>query len=124
MEEPDEEYPFVLTTGRRYELYNTHTQTKYYPEKMKIKQTEETADIHPTDAEKLGLENGDVVEVSSRRGKLNVSVKVTDQVSPGLIFMSFHFSDVPTNMLTLNEFDPISGTAEYKACAVKIEKTM
>lgn len=124
MEEPDEEYPFVLTTGRRYELYNTHTQTKYYPEKMKIKQTEETVDIHPTDAEKLGLENGDVVEVSSRRGKLNVTVKITEQVTPGLVFMSFHFSDVPTNMLTLNEFDPISGTAEYKACAVKIEKTM
>ena len=53
---------------------------------------------------------------------VRVKVKVTEQVVPGLVFMSFHFSDVPTNVLTLNEFDPISGTAEFKACAVKVTK--
>lgn len=121
IERPDEEYPFTLTTGRRYELYNTHTQTNLYATGVKIKQTEETADIHPTDAEKLGIETGDLVEVSSRRGSVQVKAKVTDQVAPGLVFMSFHFEDVPTNVLTINEFDPISGTAEYKACAVKIK---
>jgi len=121
VELPDDEYPFTLTTGRRYESYNTHTQTKYYADGVKIKQTEETADIHPVDAEKLGIETGDIVEVSSRRGSLTVKAKVTDQVAPGLVFMSFHFSDVPTNVLTINEFDPISGTAEFKACAVNIK---
>ena len=121
IEMPDEDYPFTLTTGRRYESYNTHSQTRYYPENVKIKQTEETVDIHPEDAAKLGIQDGEVVEVSSRRGSLKVKAMVTDQVVPGLVFMSFHWSEVPTNVLTINEFDPISGTAEFKACAVSIK---
>lgn len=120
VELPDEDYPFTLTTGRRYESYNTHTQTRFYASGVKIKQTEESLDIHPDDAAKLGIETGELVEISSRRGSLQVKVKVTEQVAPGLVFMSFHFSDVPTNVLTINEFDPISGTAEFKACAVNI----
>nr|WP_231505720.1 molybdopterin dinucleotide binding domain-containing protein [Bacillus sp. EB01] len=120
LELPDEEYPFTLTTGRRYESYNTHTQTRHYAPGVKIKQTEETVDIHPSDAEKLGIENGDLVHVSSRRGELTVKCKVTEQVVPGLVFMSFHWHETPTNVLTLNEYDPISGTAEFKACALAI----
>ncbi len=122
LEIPDEQYPFTLTTGRRYESYNTHTQTRHYAPGVKIKQTEETLDIHPEDALALKVSDGELVRVSSRRGTLDVKVKITDQVVPGLVFMSFHWSEVPTNVLTLNEFDPISGTAEFKACAVKIEK--
>ncbi len=122
LEMPDEEYPLTLTTGRRYESYNTHTQTRHYASGVKIKQTEETVDMHPDDAAKLGVESGEIVEVASRRGAVRVKVKVTEQVAPGLVFMSFHFIDVPTNVLTLNEFDPISGTAEFKACAVKVTK--
>lgn len=121
IEQPDEDYPFTLTTGRRYEAYNTHSQTKYYADGVKIKQTEETLDIHPKDANDLGIEDGDLVEVSSRRGKLKVKAKITEQVVPGLVFMSFHWSEVPTNVLTLNEYDPISGTAEFKACAVSVK---
>nr|WP_316570052.1 molybdopterin dinucleotide binding domain-containing protein [Neobacillus sp. YIM B06451] len=121
LELPDEEYPFTLTTGRRYESYNTHTQTRYYAAGVKIKQTEETIDIHPEDAAKLRIADGDVVRVSSRRGELTVKSKVTEQVVPGLVFMSFHWHETPTNILTLNEYDPISGTAEYKACAVAIQ---
>ena len=121
LEQPDEDYPFTLTTGRRYESYNTHTQTRHYASGVKIKQTEETLDIHPEDAVKLRIADGDIVRVSSRRGTLTVKAKVTEQVVPGLVFMSFHWSEVPTNVLTLNEYDPISGTAEFKACAVKIE---
>lgn len=120
LELPDEEYPFLLTTGRRYESYNTHAQTRHYAAGVKVKQTEETVDIHPRDAAALGIENGDVVEVKSRRGELKVKAKITEQVVPGLVFMSFHWREVPTNVLTLNEYDPISGTAEYKACAVSI----
>jgi formate dehydrogenase (NADP+) alpha subunit len=121
IELPDEEYPFTLTTGRRYESYNTHFQTRYYAPGVKVKQTEETLDIHPLDAEKLGIEEGSLVKVWSRRGSLQVKAKVTEQVVPGLVFMSFHWREVPTNVLTINEFDPISGTAEFKACAVNIK---
>lgn len=121
LEQPDEQYPFTLTTGRRYESYNTHTQTRHYAAGVKIKQTEETLDIHPDDAKKLNISDGEMVRVSSRRGTLTVRAKITEQVVPGLVFMSFHWSEVPTNVLTLNEYDPISGTAEFKACAVKIE---
>jgi formate dehydrogenase alpha subunit len=122
LELPDEEYPFTLTTGRRYESYNTHSQTRHYAAGVKIKQTEETVDIHPDDATVLGIADGEVVQVRSRRGELLVKAKITEQVVPGLVFMSFHWSETPTNMLTLNEYDPISGTAEYKACAVAISK--
>nr|WP_307197014.1 molybdopterin dinucleotide binding domain-containing protein [Neobacillus niacini] len=122
LELPDQEYPFTLTTGRRYESYNTHSQTRYYAAGVKVKQTEETVDIHPDDAQALGITDGDVVEVRSRRGELKVKAKITDQVVPGLVFMSFHWSETPTNVLTLNEYDPISGTAEYKACAVAISR--
>ncbi len=121
LEIADSNYPFILTTGRRYEAYNTHTQTRFYAEGVKIKQTEETLDLHPKDAVSLGINEGDLVEVSSRRGTLTVKVKLTEQVVPGLVFMSFHWSEAPTNVLTLNEYDPISGTAEFKACAVHIK---
>jgi formate dehydrogenase (NADP+) alpha subunit len=122
LELPDDEYPFTLTTGRRYESYNTHSQTRHYATGVKIKQTEETVDIHPEDALNLGIVDGEVVQVRSRRGELTVKAKVTEQVVPGLVFMSFHWSETPTNVLTLNEYDPISGTAEYKACAVAISR--
>ncbi|MEH7354526.1 molybdopterin dinucleotide binding domain-containing protein [Neobacillus drentensis] len=122
LELPDAEYPFTLTTGRRYESYNTHTQTRHYAAGVKVKQTEETVDIHPDDAAALGITEGEVVQVRSRRGELEVKAKITEQVVPGLVFMSFHWSETPTNVLTLNEYDPISGTAEYKACAVAISK--
>lgn len=122
LELPDKDYPFTLTTGRRYESYNTHSQTRHYASGVKVKQTEETLDIHPDDATALGIMDGEVVRVRSRRGELEVKAKVTEQVVPGLVFMSFHWSETPTNVLTLNEYDPISGTAEYKACAVAIER--
>jgi anaerobic selenocysteine-containing dehydrogenase len=70
----------------------------------------------------LGIEDGEIVKVRSRRGELSVKAKVTEQVVPGLVFMSFHWRETPTNVLTLNEFDPISGTAEFKACAVAISR--
>lgn len=122
IEQPDKDYPFTLTTGRRLESYNTHTQTRHYASGVKLKQAEETVDIHPKDAARLKIEDGEVVEVLSRRGSLSVKAKITEQVVPGLVFMSFHWSEVPTNVLTINEYDPISGTAEFKACAVNIRK--
>jgi predicted molibdopterin-dependent oxidoreductase YjgC len=121
VEMPDEEYPFQLTTGRRLAFHNTGTMTQDY---KKVKDNEELLEVCEEDAQKHGIEDGDPVRVSSRRGTVEaVTARVTDRVRPGLLFMGYSFPDqVPTNVLTINAIDPQSGTAELKACAVKIEK--
>jgi formate dehydrogenase alpha subunit len=118
---PDGEYPLQLTTGRRLSFYNTGVQTADYG--AKVKGQEESVEISPEDAAKLGIATGDLVRVASRRGSVEVKAQVTDRSREGIVFLSFHFSEqVPTNILTINSSDPIAGTAEFKACAVKIEK--
>ena len=121
VEMPDEEYPYQLTTGRRLAFHNTGTMTQDY---KKVKDNEELLEICEEDAEEHGIEDGGFVRVSSRRGTVEaVKARVTDRVRPGLLFMGYSFPDqVPTNVLTINAIDPQSGTAELKACAVKIEK--
>jgi len=120
VEMPDEGYPYQLTTGRRLAFHNTGTMTQSY---KKVKDPEELLEICEEDARKLGIEDGDFVRVSSRRGTVpKVKARVTDRVRPGLLFLGYSFPDqVPTNVLTINAVDPQSGTAELKACAVKIE---
>jgi predicted molibdopterin-dependent oxidoreductase YjgC len=120
VEMPDEEYPYQLTTGRRLAFHNTGTMTQDY---KKVKDPEELLEICEEDARKLGIEDGDFARVSSRRGTVpKVKARVTDRVRPGLVFLGYSFPDqVPTNVLTINAVDPLSGTAELKACAVKIE---
>jgi predicted molibdopterin-dependent oxidoreductase YjgC len=120
VEMPDEEYPFQLTTGRRLAFHNTGTMTQSY---KKVKDPEELLEICEEDAQKLGIEDGDFARVGSRRGTVPaVKARVTDRVRPGLVFLGYSFPDqVPTNVLTINAVDPLSGTAELKACAVKIE---
>lgn len=119
VEMPDEEYPFLLTTGRRLAFYNTGTMTQDY---KKVKDAEELLEITEEDAGKLGVEDGEVVMVGSRRGAINVKARITDKVSPSLVFLGYHFPEqAPVNQLTINAVDPRSGTAEFKACAVKVE---
>jgi formate dehydrogenase major subunit len=84
--------------------------------------SEETVDISPADARTLGIAHGERVRVKSRRGEVTVKARVTDQVPPGMVWMAFHFREACANWLTNPAFDPVSQTAEYKACAVKIEK--
>jgi formate dehydrogenase major subunit len=121
VETPDEEFPYQLTTGRRLAFHNTGTMTQDY---KKVKDNEELLEICEEDAQEHGIEDGDAVRVSSRRGTVEaVTARVTDRVRPGLLFMGYSFPDqVPTNVLTINAIDPQSGTAELKACAVSIEK--
>ena len=83
---------------------------------------EELIEISPDDAKKLKVEDGDYVKVSSRRGEVKVKAKVTNRSQKGNVFMTFHHADALTNILTSEHKDPITGTPEYKACAVKIEK--
>jgi formate dehydrogenase major subunit len=120
-EEPDQEYPFLLSTGRRLYHYHTRTQTGR-SEGLNDLLPEETADISVEDAADLGINNGDQVKVSSRRGAVTLRAKVTDQVPKGMVWMAFHFREACSNWLTNPAFDPATLTAEYKVCAVNVEK--
>ena len=119
VETPDDEYPFTLTTGRRLESYNTGVQTGGYASPL---HRGETVDMSPEDAERLGVERGDLVRVTSRRGTIEAPVWIDRGLRSGVVFMTLHFpDDVATNLLTINATDPRSGTAEFKACAVRVE---
>ena len=119
LDELNEEFPLRLTTGRRLEEYNTGVQTRAYASPAR---RGETIDVSPEDAGRLGLSEGQQVRVRSRRGCLVVPVHIDRRLRPGLTFMTFHFpDDVPTNTLTSDEVDPLVGTAEFKATAIRIE---
>jgi predicted molibdopterin-dependent oxidoreductase YjgC len=79
-------------------------------------------EIHPRDAEKLQVKNGTCVKVSSRRGEIEIAVRITEKVKEGSVFIPFHFRESPANVLTNPAVDPIAKIPEYKVCAVKIEK--
>ena len=118
-EEPDEQYPLLLTTDRSlYHFHGTMTRRVYG---LNVLEKEEQLKIHPEDASRLGITDGAVVRVSSRRGELNTKVKITDQCPPGIVSMTFHFAETPTNMLTCCELDPVAKTPATKVCAVRIE---
>ena len=122
MEEPDAEYPLFLTTGRRRSTYHTGTQTGR-AKGFDALVPHEMAEINPSDAVMLGIGDGEVVRVSSRRGSLDVHAKVTDRSPVGAVFMAFaHPDSAPTNVLTNDAYDFITETPEFKACAVRVEK--
>jgi len=119
VERPDAEYPFQLTTGRRLDSYNTGVQTGGYASPLR---RGETLNLSPEDAERLGLLDGDPVRITSRRGSVVAPASIDRSLRAGLVFMTLHFQDeVKTNVLTLDETDPRSGTAEFKACAVRVD---
>jgi predicted molibdopterin-dependent oxidoreductase YjgC len=115
-----DDYPIRLTTGRRLDSYNTGVQTGGYTSPLR---RGESLDISPEDAGRLGLATGDMVRVISRRGQVDVPIRLDESLRPGLTFMTLHFQDdVATNLLTIDATDPKSGTAEFKATAIRIEK--
>ena len=119
LEMPDEEYPFTLTTGRRLESYNTGVQSGGYASPL---HRGETVDISPEDAAHLGVANGTLLRITSRRGSVVAPVYIDPGLRRGVVFMTLHFpDDVATNLLTINATDPKSGTAEFKACAVRLQ---
>jgi formate dehydrogenase major subunit len=120
-EVPDDEYPFVLSTGRRLYHYHTRTQTGRC-EGLNDLLGEETADISLTDARNLCFTHGEKIVVASRRGTVTVKARVTDEVPKGMVWMGFHFREGCSNWLTNPALDPMTLTAEYKACAVRLEK--
>ena len=120
-EQPDEAYPFVLSTGRRLYHYHTRTQTGRCQGLDELLGAE-TADISLQDAQTLNIDQGEKIRVLSRRGAVEVAARITPEVPPGLVWMSFHFREGSANWLTNPAFDPVSKTAEFKACAVRLEK--
>ncbi len=116
----DAEFPIRLTTGRRLESYNTGAQTNLYRSPL---HRGESLDLSPEDADRLQLADGEVARVSSRRGSVEAPVRIDPSLRPGLAFMTFHFPDqVDTNQLTIDATDPKSGTAEFKAAAIRVDK--
>jgi len=120
-EVPDEEYPLVLSTGRRLYHYHTRTQTGRC-EGLNDLLGEETADISLADASRMSIEHGERIQVKSRRGAVCVKANVTPEVPEGMVWMAFHFNEGNANWLTNAAFDPFTLTAEYKACAVRLER--
>ena len=120
VDELTDEFPLRLTTGRRLDSYNTGVQTSGYTSPLR---RGESIDVSPSDAERLALAEGEIVRVTSRRGSLDVPVRIDSGLRAGLVFMTLHFPDqVETNVLTIDATDPKSGTAEFKATAVRIDK--
>jgi predicted molibdopterin-dependent oxidoreductase YjgC len=114
------EYPLLLTTGRRLDSFNTGEQSNRFSTPLR---TEEALLLSAHDMASMGLVDGERVTIRSRRGHLEVSVRTDDGVRPGLAFMTFHFPEqIATNLLTINAVDPLSGTAEFKASAVRVDK--
>jgi formate dehydrogenase major subunit/formate dehydrogenase alpha subunit len=121
-EVPDEHYPYVLITGRIREHYNNGSMTRRSAGISDLV-PEELAEINPDDAATLGITSGDWLRVTSRRGEVKVRAKVTERSRLGSIFMTFHHQTAMTNDITSSHRDPITGTPEYKSCAVRIERS-
>ena len=120
VDELSEEFPIRLTTGRRLDSYNTGVQTAGYTSPLR---RPEAIELSAHDAAELGVAEGEEVLVSSRRGEVLAPVAVSPALRPGLAFMTLHFPDqVETNRLTIDATDPKSGTAEFKATAIRIDK--
>jgi len=120
LDELSPEFPLRLTTGRRLDSYNTGVQSGGYETPLRHG---ETLNLSPEDTVRLGVTEGEIVKVSSRRGSLEAPVQVDTQLRAGLAFMTLHFPDqVQTNILTLDTWDPKSGTAEFKATAIRVDK--
>ena len=119
VEEPTDDYPLVLTTGRTLYHYNAATQTRR-SEGLATKQPEAFVELHPKDAGKRGISDGDRVHVRSRRGQVMCRAIVSRQMQRRCIWMPFHFAEARANLLTTDVGDPETGTAEYKVCAAEV----
>jgi len=121
VELPDEDYPYLLTTGRVIAQWHTGSMTRRSPA-LESEFPEPFIEINPDDAKKLGIENKELVKVSSRRGDIQVKSLVTDRIKLGVVFIPFHYAEAAANVLTNPALDPIAKIPEFKVCAVKIEK--
>ncbi|MDR1776199.1 MAG: formate dehydrogenase subunit alpha [Desulfovibrio sp.] len=116
----DQQYPFILSTGRNFAHYHTATMSGVSPT-LAREGGEVYVEMHPEDAASVGAGQGAVVRLSTRRGEICARVRLVAGISRGTVFVPFHYVDNPANALTLNNTDPVCGIPEFKYCAVKIE---
>ncbi|MEM7516432.1 MAG: molybdopterin-dependent oxidoreductase, partial [Planctomycetota bacterium] len=121
MEVPDEEYALFLSTGRTLYHYNSATQTRRETG-LHEKQSEPWVEIHPRDAKKRGIADRDLVELKTRRGSVQLRALYSRQVRPGSLWMPMHFAEARANVVTNDQGDPVTDTAEYKVCAAEVRK--
>jgi formate dehydrogenase alpha subunit len=121
VEEVDDEFPFILSTGRILFHWHGGTLSRRSPGLDSIA-PEAEVEINPADAELSGISNGDWVRVESRRGKVLATAKLTGRSPIGTVFMTFHYAETAVNLLTIDAVDPTAKIPEYKVCAVKLEK--
>jgi formate dehydrogenase alpha subunit len=120
-EMPDEEYPYLLTTGRMFAHYHTGTMTRVSPH-LDAEQLTGYVEINPEDAASLHVQEGDSIVLTSRRGRMEAPARLSCVVEPGVFFLPIHFGESPANMLTNSAFDPIAKIPEFKVSAVKAEQ--
>jgi len=120
-ETTDEQYPFLLSTGRQLYQFHTGTLTR---KSNAINQVSPTGyiEINPDDAQRLGIAAGESVEVSTKRGTVVTEARVTTEVAKGWLFMPFHFAEGAANILTTDALDPVAKIPEYKVCAANVRR--
>ena len=118
---PDEEYPYLLTTGRMYVHYHTGTMSRRSPSLNKEVE-EGYVEINPQEAKALGISQGERIKIRSRRGEIQIKADLSERVERNTIFIPFHFAESAANVLTNPALDTIAKIPEYKVCAVRIEK--
>jgi formate dehydrogenase alpha subunit len=121
-EQVDDDYPMYLTTGRVLYQYHTGTMTRK-TDGLNDRAPENFVEISFKDAQKLDIQNGDMITVTSRRGAISAKARVSTMAVNGTVFIPFHFAEAAANKLTHAALDPVSGIPEYKVCAVKLDKT-
>jgi len=120
VELPDDEYPFVMNTGRQLYHWHTGTMTRR-ASGLDRREPTPIVEIHPADARALGVRDGDPVRLTSRRNTMVSSCRVSERVAPGQVFVPFHFREAAANLLTNPVLDPYAKMAELKCCAVRVE---
>jgi formate dehydrogenase (NADP+) alpha subunit len=120
-EHADAEFPLILTSGRSLYQYNSGAMTRKVGG-LNVCLKKEIIEVHPDDAGQLNISEGDLAQVTSRHGQIEVQAHVTENTPPGLVYMNFHFAEVRTNSLFGQTSDPQTKTPDYKVCAVRISK--
>ncbi|MGD0485293.1 MAG: molybdopterin-dependent oxidoreductase, partial [Gemmatimonadales bacterium] len=118
---PDEEYPFVMGTGRQMVHWHTGTMTRR-SKGLDAREPVPTVEIHPSDARRLGVKDGDAVVVISRRNAIRIAARISDRVARHQVFVPFHFREAAANLLTNPSLDPYAKIPSFKICAVRLEK--
>lgn len=118
---PDRDYPFTLTTGRLLFQYHTGTMTRR-SKGLEAAAPEPFIEVNPIDAERLGITDGHMVTVYSRRGDISLKAKITDSIQEKVVFIPFHYKEAAANILTNDALDPVCKIPEAKVCAVHLEK--